>query len=384
MASWGYIMTLMPFLQDLAKLLVAEEAEHPEDKSSFVQFYVDDGNLCAPHRTMLKVLEFVITEGPRYGHYLKRSKGTYLLGRCGSAEEAADRKRALIERFQFVESIIRVHPDNALNISTADAELLYGMEILGSPVGTEAFTRAWLLVRLEELRQTAAKLTAYPDYQCRSLLFRSCFCPKITHLMRCLRPALVEEFVGAFESLKKDIFCSFADFPNSALLDEDAWTRARLPISDGGGGFGANLSDICHSAFAASFLAFANSNIGEKFNIKNVVLDVERGANVEISLVRSFVECYRSLNAVDRDSFSDIDTFLNLRGTNERTLQGIFSDAVVKSKVKLFKEHILSKDRHEYAWFVSAACPESGRWLTVVPKITRGKQFRFSTLLWTG
>ena len=105
----------------------------------------------------------------------------------------------------------------------------------------------------------------------------------------------------------RDIFCSFADIFCS--FDEDAWTRARLPISDGGGGFGANLSDICHSAFAASFLAFANSNIGEKFNIKNVVLDVERGANVEISLVQSFVEYYRSLNAVDRDSFPDIFFF---------------------------------------------------------------------------
>ena len=99
-----------------------------------------------------------------------------------------------------------------------------------------------------------------------------------------------------------------------------------------------------------------------------------------LQVVVDLMELDKPLTTVDRDSFPDIDTFLNLRGTNERTLQGIFSDAVVKSKVKLFKEHILSKDRHEYAWFVSAACPESGRWLTVVPKITRGKQFRFSNV----
>ena len=56
------------------------------------KFFCDDGNICASHEIMLEVIEFINQRGPSYGYFIKLSKGSYLLGRCGSYATAVARK----------------------------------------------------------------------------------------------------------------------------------------------------------------------------------------------------------------------------------------------------------------------------------------------------
>ena len=45
---------------------------------------------------MTRTIAMIDAEGTKYGYYIKRNKGTYLLGRCGSYEQAREKKQHLI------------------------------------------------------------------------------------------------------------------------------------------------------------------------------------------------------------------------------------------------------------------------------------------------
>ena len=61
---------------------------------------------------MTRTIAMIDAEGTKYGYYIKRNKGTYLLGRCGSYEQAREKKQHLIDRFGFEESLIHLHPSD--------------------------------------------------------------------------------------------------------------------------------------------------------------------------------------------------------------------------------------------------------------------------------
>ena len=56
------------------------------------QSFVDNGNFCADFETMTRAIAYIDEEGAKYGYYMKRNKGTYLLGSCGSYERALQKK----------------------------------------------------------------------------------------------------------------------------------------------------------------------------------------------------------------------------------------------------------------------------------------------------
>ena len=89
MASWLICLTIQPLLK-LIKDSVGEEA--------FVKFFIDDGNIAAKYPVMTQILDIIITQGPDYGFKLKINKGTYMIGRCATTEEAQQRKQELINR----------------------------------------------------------------------------------------------------------------------------------------------------------------------------------------------------------------------------------------------------------------------------------------------
>ena len=96
---------------------------------------------------MTEALDFVFDEGPEVGYHLKRTKGVYLLGRCGDRAKAVRRKLALITRFHFDSAMIRINPDNGGDM------MLYGAKVLGSYVGSEESIANRLEKKLAELKR---------------------------------------------------------------------------------------------------------------------------------------------------------------------------------------------------------------------------------------
>ena len=90
-------------------------------------------------------------EGTKYGYYIKRNKGTYLLGRCGSYEQAREKKQHLINRFGFEESLIHLHPSDValapgLDQNWSICNHNYGAKVLGTWVGTPEYIQSWLRI----------------------------------------------------------------------------------------------------------------------------------------------------------------------------------------------------------------------------------------------
>ena len=72
-------MAIHPFLQIIRNVFGNE---------GFTKWYADDGNTIAPFDKMLIVIRIVKEEGPKVGYYIKFSKGSYLLGKCDTDDEA--------------------------------------------------------------------------------------------------------------------------------------------------------------------------------------------------------------------------------------------------------------------------------------------------------
>jgi hypothetical protein len=139
---------------------------------SLVKLHVDDGNVAAPHHIIVRIIEFLKTEGPKNGYKINAIKGKYLLGVCESYLAAQVRKQQLMQ-LGLSESIIVLHPQNDTTVAECD----YGL-ILGSYVGRPLYIENMLQIYGDELSREADSLISYPDSQGRWQMFKRCFTKK--------------------------------------------------------------------------------------------------------------------------------------------------------------------------------------------------------------
>ena len=86
-ATWCYSVGIQPLLMEINAII---------GNNGFLKFFVDDGNIAGNFETNLKVIGHLLEHGPKYGYYISKLKGSYLLGKCESCEEAARRKQKLV------------------------------------------------------------------------------------------------------------------------------------------------------------------------------------------------------------------------------------------------------------------------------------------------
>jgi hypothetical protein len=157
-------MAFLPFILGIMAIL---------NGIGFCKFFVDDGNISAPHDEMVKIIEYIFTIGPDYGYMCHKSKGKLLLGKTGSLWLALKRRDKYV-KFGIDIRIISIHPDDygdAAIILTDEQcnerdngetpelfeqhrsecirskdsiELEYGVKILGSFIGTDKYIRYML------------------------------------------------------------------------------------------------------------------------------------------------------------------------------------------------------------------------------------------------
>jgi hypothetical protein len=202
LATWLYLMTIHPLLLRINQHV---KTTFGEDSIAHIKFFIDDGNFMAPHEIMKSIIKLLQDSHHEFGYKLKMDKGCYLLGKCTTNEEAADRVRTLVDTIGFSPEIIKVHPDNCAVADQEVARRSYGTKMLGTYIGTDEYIKFNLQAKLEKLRAEAKLLIAFPDVQCRYVLFRHCFMAKPLHLMRTTRPDLMSEFIDGFEEIQTEI-----------------------------------------------------------------------------------------------------------------------------------------------------------------------------------
>ena len=350
LSMWYYAMAIHPFLQKIRDAL---------GNNGFSKWYADDGNTVAPFNKMIEVIRIVKEEGPKVGYFIKFSKGTYLLGKCDTHEEAIIRKNTLVG-FGLNEETIHLHPDN--DPENADK---FGCNILGSWVGSTGYIHSHLEEKLAKLQSEAEAIKNYPNKQVQHLILRWCFSQKINHLQRSIPPELLENFVNNFDFQKRDIFESILGY----RVTDSIWTQCCLTTSDGGMGY-QDVRRISHSAYLASI--FQCSSI-----LKEISPDIFES---NLPMIQSFNKSLTQnalLSGSDRPLiYEDLITLQNQATAKRETLQSKLFEMQRSHTVEMFRNSI--RDTKRLAWIVSISGSDSksSRWLDVTPKT---QDFKFKS-----
>ena len=343
LSMWLYAMAIQPFIVGIRNILGNE---------GFTKWFADDGNSAAPFDTMCEVIEYIIREGPKVGYFMKLTKGTYLLGKCVSLEEAEARKARLVN-LGLHEDMIIIHPDNLPENSH-----LYGCKVVGTWIGTDEYIVKNLREKMVSLRAEAELLKAFPDPQVQNLMLRWCFSQKITYLLRSTSPHLMEDFIWKFDVLKQEILASIIQCPIH-WLDESLWSQCCLNINDGGLGLQAS-SDVSHAAYIASIVECSDTLLHLFPTILNSDIPMINALHTSLN---------RSSNIQGRDTNMTMEEVVTMAAelkNTKSTLQNTISDLQSKNTKKLFLEAIT--DTKRIAWITSITDSTSGRWLEVSPK----------------
>jgi hypothetical protein len=312
MGPWLYCVSIQPFLRSLRDVL---------GDAGFIKYFIDDGNVTGDFDGMVKAIEFIKQEGPKYGYTLNLNKGTYLLGRCGS-DTALARKNTLMG-LGLSESIIVLHPDDEPS-SIGD----YGVTALGSYIGSDLFICSKLARKVASLEEDAGHIKQLENHQLQNLLLRLCFSQMSIYLQRTVPPRLMNKnFVGAFEEMKRSILSSILDRDS---IPDRQWIQACLPLINGGLGYSFS-SDISHAAYVASFHE-CRSTIAKVLPQVDAMLRDQNPS--QYKAVRDFAE---SINHISRsaDDFN-FDYLSSIKINKDETLQHFISQIMVENRQEVF------------------------------------------------
>ena len=81
--------------------------------------------------------------------------------------------------------------------------------ILGSPVGSPEYVRAFTRERMEKERHFLSHLPHLPDLQCAWLFLPMCAAPRANHLLRSLPPSLAEAYGEAHDEALWEVLQCF-------------------------------------------------------------------------------------------------------------------------------------------------------------------------------
>lgn len=281
---------------------------------------LDDGTLVGNRDDLVQALEIVEREGPPRGLHLNHRK---CLLWCGQHTPANL---------------------NALGrpIPRADEG---GYELLGAPVGVDAFAATILEKRISAIRDlTMTKLPNLHDSQAEFCLLRSCFSiPKFGYCLRTCEPTKHASRLAAFDGTIRDALSSILARP----LNPGQWMQATLPVPMGGLGL--------RSATSHASAAFVSS-LAQTHSLVTSILS-KPGYN------RDFSQALTNLNASSHNSFTTLEEV-------GKTTQAALSLSI---DLKVQEELLASTaDPRTRALLNSVSLPHSGDWLNVVPNPALG------------
>ena len=323
--------------------------QHLVEGRGMAKMYVDDKNFHAEHDAMKDVLTHLINEGPKVGYFLNRRKSVYLLGRCQSNQEAQRRKQSLIEGFGLSDDMIRIHPDNGGDVET------YGATILGSHLGTAAFIRAKLDVKVKELKDVSKSIQTVNSKQIQFLMLRWCFTQMLIFLQRNLPHHHMQYIIPEFTNMKRKILENVVEMP----IDDDRFQLAQLHVTDSGLGlFDSDLTS--HAAYVASFAEFMTD-----FMQDPRFVDVDED---DLPCIQHF---FTSLDVLRK--YDDKITVASLHARimedkQKNTLKLQHELSQIFRKSMRLETMILFPDRRAQVFFNSIRDGDAGRILEMAPK----------------
>lgn len=339
--------SLMPFFFALgySQLLSDMKLHIP---NGILKAYLDDTAWRGPSDECLSVLQFIMREGSQYGIELQEVKTKVLIGRKESAQVAKE-VRERYKELLGVGAVVLIHPDN-LQQQERRSEM-YGIQILGTPVGSLEFVHKWLQQYALNLREEGQRIIKYPDSQGQWLLLYYSFQNKVTHLMRVLQPSVLREFLIVFQEMKRNIFQEIV----KGNLGDIQWEQSKLPINAGGCGLTDALL-VYELAYLASVMGVMTVIMEELRGLIPAFILVESGWGIEVEIIKVKFRGEEDLSV------------LSIKG-----LQRTLCKPVIQKEAELFYTRVLDLENEEIyfedrARLIGVQNSKSGAFLRVIPK----------------
>ena len=117
-------------------------------------------------------------------------------------------KRKFLLPLTLFHLAILIHPSN---LSTSENSSLYGTIAVGTPVGTDAFSKKFLDSKVASLSLEADKIISIPDSQAKHLILKHSFSQKISFLLRTINPYLTGSFISNLQKSRGESLTQLLD-----------------------------------------------------------------------------------------------------------------------------------------------------------------------------
>ena len=339
-----------------------------QDKG-FMKSFVDDNQGVAHFDDLVVHLRFVIAEGPKYGYILNFKKCKIMLGFCNDTHVALERRDRLVEMGILINNI-SLHPRNT------GARENYGLKVLGSYIGDDAFITRNLEKKMADLKDESVKLIDFINHnpQIGMQLFVKCYSKKVQHLYRTISPSLINtEFNAQWTEIGNSCFHAACGHPGGSEI-ELAGARSQFRLKPENGGHGVGFSeDVAIAAFVASNVEFFEAFNGARGNVTQVCGNLPT-MFLDTTCNHVIIQQVQQASALvhEIDNSKSLEFISQMRSSFERSLQGQLTDCFSSNRLRSFKEEQLELQELDrvarIAWFEGQQGSEGNLWIECVPK----------------
>lgn len=332
--------------------------------AGFCKALLDDGSVIAPHEDCIKVLQFFIDEGPKYGFHLNPSKTKILLGACKDNNEPIQRTLSYNKLLNIptaqLDSNIMTHPTNLSSRTSPEEKSLYGTRVLGSPIGSDEYILSWLNNYMIKLSEDISRVAKFPNKQCQWLFLYNVIRNKVTHLLRSVKPVLTSHILNKFNREIRSVFEKILD----TKCSDATWIQVTLPFDEGG----FNLTDLTN-IYIPAYLSSCISVLPE---LSAIFPELESDLNKDNNF--SYEWCFNLNNNILETSRVASDASINLTWLGSQPhkhLQRKLSNFWISASIKKFTDECTSS--HSKIRIASLKDNSSSAFLLAIPKCGENK-----------
>ena len=275
-----------------------------------------------------------------------------------------------------------IDPNSESPIYKGDlASIENGIEILGSPVGSDDYLHAYFENRMMEEMKLLEMIPTLPSLQSAWLLLYFCAAPRANHLLRTVPPSRVLAYTQEHDLAVRTCFANILQINVQDLFSNNVGLQIDLPLKYGGMGL-RNNSRISPCAFWASW-ADSLKTICERTPalvhlLHTRVMQIHADRNV-FDASRSIDAFCNAANTLRGEGFQELPSWEDLfcgsiapqgpENVLDDNHYGTGWQRIASSTRELFARQQLEQvsDRSQCARIRSCSGTNTSRWLTTVP-----------------
>ena len=292
------------------------------------QWIMDDGTIIGKLEDLRKVIDILSTDGPSRGFHLNAAKSSIWVG-----------------------NDFPNNPDpTERNIPKTDPR---GIQLLGSPIGSEDFMLEVVNSRISETEATIiSKLSSLSNPQVQLALLRSCLSlPKLLYTLRTCKPTSLSPAYKRFDEIQ---YSALEDILGSSLSPL-AWRQASLPVSLGGLGL--------RSASSHAAAAYLSSLAQTKSTVDQILMSFPFRHDLDFP-ISFFRAAAGSLSPTVLETLTPDSEDLS-----QKRLSYLIDSNLHSS---LLKDVQTDNNRRDSARLLSLTLPQAGAFLNAIPNPSFG------------